>query len=818
MSGSRDGTTDAARRWIDDLRQDLQYGLRSLRKRPGLLLAALLTLGLGIGAAVAMFSIMNLALFRALPFPEADRLVLGRTLWPGGGIGNTVSAPDYFDVRDEASSFEALSAITPFTREVTITGTDEPARVAIAWVAPGLFRSLGAPLHLGREFTAEEGEPGAAPTVIVGGRFWRTRLGGDPDVIGSTLIVDGGPVTVVGVTPPDFRFVADADVFGPMVLGGPFAGPRQFHNWLVVGRLADGVTLSEARSEVDVIMARLAKTYPESNRDMGMLITPMQEAMVEDFRPTLLMLMGAIVLVLLIACGNVASLLLARGSTRGTELAMRSALGAPRGRLVRQLLTESVPLGLAAGALGTLVAVLLQRTLVAATPLTRLGLEAAGLKPEVLLFALLLSLCTVLVFGLAPALAGSRVDLAEELKSGSRSVTGGRARFRSALVVGQVALSVVLLVGAGLLLQSFSRLRGVDPGFRTDHLLTAEVGLPRGRYDEPEQSIGFYDRLLEETQGLPGVEAVGLISRLPIRDPGSNVAAWNPDNPPADASEQRLAYGRVVMPGYYEAIGIPIHAGRDFTRTDADGSLPVVVINETMAATLYPGQQPLGRQLAVDMGEEAPVFEIVGVVGDVRISSLASDAQMVMYFPYRQYQVSSMRLAVHTTGPPTAIVNQLREALRRLDPDIPLAGVFTMDEVVSRSMSFQRTVTGAVGLFAAVALFLAALGLYGVLAYFVVQRTHEIGLRVALGARAADILGMVLGRGFSLVGLGLAIGVVAALGGARLIRQFLFEVGASDIATFAGVVLFFATVVLAACLLPAWRAWRVDPVVAFRTE
>jgi predicted permease len=811
MSDSRDRS--AVIRWLDDLRSDLGYGFRSLRKRPGLLLAALLSLGLGIGATVAMFSVLNLALFRALPYPEADRLVVGRTIWPNGTVGNMVSAYDFFDMRDAATSFESLATITPFTRDATITGVDEPERVPAAYVGQGLFRTLSVPVHLGREFNAEEEEPGAAPTILISGRYWRTRLGADPSIVGSTLTVNGSPFT----TPPDFRFAVEADLFAPMVRGGDMAGARQWHNWLVVGRLAEGVSVDEAAAEVGVIMGRLAEEYPESNEDKGMLISGMQEAMVEGFRSTILMLMGAIVLVLLIACGNVASLLLARGSTRGTELAMRSALGAPRGRLVQQLLTESVPLGLAAGALGTVIALLLQRSLVAATPLTRLGLEAVGLQPEVLAFALLLSLGTVLVFGLAPALMGSRVDLAEELKSGARSVAGGRARFRSVLVVGQVALSVVLLVGAALLVQSFTRLRSVDPGFRTESLLTAEIGLPRSEYDL-EARTRFFQELLDRTRSLPGVEQAGLISQLPMRDPGNNVPAWNPENPPADVSDQWAPYQRIVMPGYFEAMDIPILAGRDVAETDADGAVPVALINETTARTLYPDQNPLGRQLEVDQGDDTGLFEVIGVVGDVQIFSLAAEPQLVMYFSHRQRQSSVMRLAVHTAGVPTAIVGQLREVLRGLDPDIPFAGVQTMEDVLSSSTSFQRTVAGAVGIFALVALLLAALGLYGVLAYQVTQRTHEIGIRVALGARAEHILRMVMGHGFVLVGVGLAIGVVGALGGARAIRGRLYEVGASDPVTFLSVVLFFSLVALVACLLPSWRAWRVDPVVAFRAE
>lgn len=816
MSGSTE-SRPAVFSWFDDLRSDLVYGFRSLRRRPGLLLAALLSLGLGIGATVAMFSVLNLALFRALPYPDSDRLVVGRTIWPNGTIGNMVSAYDFLDVREASTSFESLSTITPFTRDATITGVDEPERVPAAFIGSGLFRTLGVPLQLGREFNAEEGEPGAAPTILISGSYWRTRLAADPAIVGTTLTVNGSPFTIVGVTRPDFRFAVAADLFAPMVRGGSMAQARQWHNWLVVGRLADGVTVEEADAEVGVIMGRLAEEYPESNQDKGMRISDMQGAMVEGFRSTILMLMGAIVLVLLIACGNVASLLLARGSTRGTELAMRSALGAPRGRIVQQLLTESVPLGLVSGALGTAIALLVQRSLVAATPLTSLGLESVGIQPEVLAFALLLSLGTVLVFGLAPALTGSRVDLAEELKAGSRSVAGGRARFRSVLVVGQVALSVVLLVGAALLVQSFTRLRNVDPGFRTERLLTAEIGLPRSEYD-PEARTRFFQELLDRTRALPGVEEAGLISQLPMRDPGNNIPAWNPENPPADASQQQAAYQRIVLPGYFDAMDIPIVAGRDVADTDAEGAVPVVLINETMARTLYPNQEPLGRQLEVDQGDDTGRFEIIGVVGDVQIFSLASEPQMAMYFSHRQRRSSVMRIAVHTTGGPTTIVGQLRETLGSLDPDIPLAGAGSMEEVLSRSTSFQRTVAGAVGLFALVALLLAALGLYGVLAYQVTQRTHEIGIRVALGARAEHILRMVMGHGFALVGVGLALGVVGALGSARAIRGRLYEVGASDPLTFVGVVLFFSLVALVACLLPSWKAWRVDPVVAFRAE
>ncbi|NIR42456.1 MAG: ABC transporter permease [Gemmatimonadetes bacterium] len=818
-NGSRGRGGNFAAGVIELLFQDVRFAFRSLRKQPGLVLAALFTLGLGIGANVAMFSVLNLALFQALPYPEAERLVLGRTQWPDGGISWTVSAPDYYDVRDQATSFESLAALTPFARDFTLTGGGDAERISAAWISPGCFRTLGVSPLLGREFLPEESEPGGERVIMLSHELWQRRFSGDPGIIGSTVSIEGSPQTVVGVMPAEFEFVADVDAWAPMVRGVMFAAARQFHNWLLVGRLRPGVSVTEAQSEVSVIMERLAEAYPSSNRGKGMAITPMQEAMVANFRPTLLILMGAIALVLLIACANVASLLLARGSGRRGELALRSALGARSPRLVGQLITESAVLGLAAGLIGTLVAVSLQRTLVASTPLTRLGLEAAGLQPEVLLFAFGLALVTVLLFGLAPAISAARVDLVEDLKSGSRSVAGGgRTRFRSGLVVAQVALSVLLLIGAGLLLRSFYQLRNSDPGFDSESLVTAELGLLRAKYPERIRRVQFYEELLERVSNVPGVLGASVISQLPVRDPGNNIAVWDPADPPADASEWRLAYQRTVMPGYFETMGVPIRAGRDFDSSDGPGAPPVVIINGTMAETLFPNQNPLGRQVANDEGDEVGYYEVVGVVGDVQVSRLGGEIEMVMYFPYAQRPFLDMRLAVRAAGSSLAIAGPLRSIVRQLDPDVPLADLATMDEVLSRSVSFTRTVTTALSLFAAVAILLAALGLYGLLAFFVTQRSHEIGVRIALGATARSVLRLVMRRGAVLVGAGLLLGIIAAFGATRLVQEQLYEVNATDPATFISVSLFFVLVALSACLIPAWRACRVDPVEAFRAE
>ncbi len=814
----RERRADSGAGVLGPLQQDVRFAFRSLRKQPGLVAAALLTLSLGIGANVAVFSVVNVAMFRALPYLEPDRLVLGRTQWPRGGIGWTVSAPDYYDVRDQATSFESLSAITPFTRDITITGAGEPERARVAWLSPGFFRTLGVTPALGREFLPAETEPGGARVVLLSHALWQRRFGGDPRVVGTTMTVDGEPQTVVGVMPAGFAFVADADVWAPMVRGEMFASGRQFHNWLLVGRLRPGVSVSRAQADVTVIMRRLSETYPSSNRDMGMVITAMQEAMVADFGPSLLMLMGAIFLVLLMACANVAGLLLARGTARRNEMAMRSALGAGRVRLVRQLITEGAVLGLGAALLGTLAAVWLQRTLLAATPLTRLGLDAVSLHPEVLVFALGLALVTVLLFSLAPALSVTRGDLVEGLKGGSAlAAHAGRTRLRSSLVVVQVAISVVVLAGAGLLLRSYHRLRGADTGFVSDRLVVAELGLLGPRYPERQSRIQFYDRLLERVQTIPGVLHASLISQLPIRDQGNNIAAWDPAHPPADAAQSRLAYQRVVMPGYFETMGIPIRRGRDFERSDTPEAPQVMSISETMARTLFPGQEPVGRRVAVDEGDHAGYYQVVGVVGDAQVSQLGSDFEMVMYYPYTQRPYLSMRLAVRGARSASGIAGPLRRIVHELDPDVPVVGLATMDELLSRSLTFSRTVTTVLGFFAGVAMLLAALGLYGVLAFFVAQRSREIGVRIALGAGTRSVLKLVLGRGMALVVVGLVTGTAGAFAATRVLRTMLFRISPTDPMTFVGVSLALLLVTLAACVVPAWRAIRVDPVVALRT-
>jgi putative ABC transport system permease protein len=798
--------------------QDIRYAVRTLLREPGFTAVAILILAVGIGANVAMFSVTQAALFRTLPFPEADRLVMGRTTW-SGRLARNVSSPDYYDYRDQSQNLQSLAAITTGPWTMTLTGGEEPERVAGVLASVDLFPTLGVTPQLGRNFTAEEAELSAPNVMMISHGYWQRRFGGSPDAVGSTVGVNGGPFTVVGVMPQGFHLFWDLDVWIPMRDGGPATGVRRFHNWVLVGRLEPGVTLAAAQAEIDVIAAQLAEAYPESNENKGLNLTPLHSAIAENFRPSLIMLMGAIALVLLIACGNVAGLLLARGSARSVELSIRAAMGASGARLARQLLTESALMAVGAGAAGIVLAVWFQRMILQFISLDTLGITEIGLPAPMLGFALALSVGTALIFGVVPAVSGSRTNPAEQLKGGARTTAGGAAtRLRSALVVLQVALSVVLLIGSGLLMRSFAEIQAVDPGFTTENLLTAGVGLP-DRYDDVDSRVQFYDGLLEEVRAVPGVRSVGAISMLPIRDGYSNVGAWDLENPPDNTRQTRLAQHRPVMPGYFEAIGIPLLAGRDVDARDVADGERVLVINELMAGGLFGDRDPIGRQVAVDWGDDEPVLtRVIGVVGDVRMVRITSQPDWQMYYAYPQYPVSTMRLAVRTAGDPSLVTNAVRGILRAKDPDIPLAGAATMEQVISEAVSQTRVIMLTLTVFAWVAAFLAAIGLYSVLAYFVARRVHEIGIRVALGATKGRVIQLVLHRGLVLVGIGLVVGIGGAIGVTRLIQQQLYGVAPTDPVTFAAVGLLFALVGLMACLVPGMRAARQDPVRALQTE
>jgi putative ABC transport system permease protein len=804
---------------VTDLRLDIRYGIRTLSRTPGFTLVALITLGLGIGATTAMFSVLETALRRSLPFPGADRLVLGRATF-SGNVNPWASFPDYMDYRDQSESLTSLATIGGGSFLVTITGTGEPEQARITNVTSNLFSTLGVVPRLGGTFTIEERPAAGGGEVVISHAFWQRWFGGSPDVLGRSLSVNGNPMTVVGVLPAGFRFLYDSDLWVPPWPGNSNPITRRYHNWLLVGRLAPGVSLEAAQSEIDVISAQLEEAYPDSNRRKALRLDNLHTAMVEGYRQSLLVLAGAIVLVLLVACGNVANLFLARGSTRTSELAVRAALGATRSRITRQLLVECTVLALVAGGLGIVMAVWLQKLILGFVSMDLLGIEEVGLSSAMLGIALVLSVITVLLFGVFPSLVAARTDPAEQLKQGSRRVTSGRGiRFRSGLVVLQVALSLVLLVGSGLLIRSFARLRGVDPGFRVKNLLTATLSLPANDYQQVNQRIQFFEGLQERIEALPGVEMVGMINQLPILQPWGNVAIWAPERPPETNNDAPWADRRIILPGYFATMEIPLLEGRVPQASDVAGSTPVIVLSRTTAETVFPESGALGRQVAVDVGADEPgLFEVVGVVEDHQLSSLAGAPRPAMFFPYAQQPARTMRLAVGTAGDPKSLIRPVQERIWELDRNIVLSDAQTMEDALSNSLADTRSITTVLGMFAAVALGLAALGLYGVLAFFVTQRVHEIGIRVALGASAGNVLRLVISRGMMLVGAGLVLGAAGAVGATRLVESMLFQTGPTDPVTFAGVTIFFLIVALGACLLPAWRALRVDPLEALRVD
>jgi putative ABC transport system permease protein len=796
--------------------QDVRYALRNLAKSPGFSVLVVLILAVGIGANVAMFSTMNQALVRPLPYAEPDHLVFGRATF-SDRLNPLASAYDYYDYRERNNVFESLSTVLFSTIDMTVTGGDEPERVAGTYTSWELFRTLGVNPESGRHFTAGEGEPGGPDVVMISNGYWQRRFGGSHEAAGQTLTVNGTSQIIVGVMPADFHFMHRADIWLPMRRDGPMADARRWHNWLLVGRLKPNIGLERAQADVDVISAQLASEYPETNRDKALLLTNLHDSLVEEYRTSLFLLMAAVGLVLLIACGNVAGLLLARGSARSSEMSIRAALGASVQRLMRQLLTESVVTAGAAGILGIALAVGFQKLILQFLPMDLPGMGELGVSGSMLSFAVVLSTATGLVFGILPALRATRLNVVENIKSGARATDSGGSRFRSSLVVIQVAISVVLLIGSGLLIRSFSSLRSVHPGFEANGLLTAEIRLTQAEYSEPEDRINFYATLMADVGAIPGVTSAGLINQLPIRDPGNNIYVHAADDPPADRNDRDVAYRRAVYPGYFDAMGIPLLRGRVVERSDIGESPPILVINETMARTLFPNQDPLGRQVVVDLGEDVS-FEVVGVVGDVRMNAPRYNPDLAMYGSYFQQPYYRMRIAVRTATDPASIAPELRNAVWSQDRDIPVAELSTMSELIARSVADDRIMAISLSLFAAVAMSLAAIGLYGVLAYYVSKRIHEIGIRVALGAGTRDIVGLVMNRGLRLVATGIVLGLVGAFWSTRLIQQMLFGVEPTDLTTFTAVSVCFAVVAVIACLVPAWRALRVDPLLALQAE
>ncbi|MEM7415292.1 MAG: ABC transporter permease [Gemmatimonadota bacterium] len=804
-------------RILDDLVQDTRIALRSFAKQPGFVVTAVATLGIGIGGSVAMFGVLEASLFQSLPYPDSEELVLGRVT-RSGQSGWVVSGRDWIDYRAEADAFASLAAVTPFDISHTAQGVGDAHRVRAMYVSPEIFATLGVTPLIGRDFVPEDGHAGAEPTAMLDHAYWERWHGSDPELIGQALSINGLPVRVAGVLPPDFRVLKDVDVYPVFHEDERWATARQFHNFLLIGRLGPGGTVGGAQAEVDGISGRLAEAYPRTNEDKGLELTPLREALIEDYRTVLGMLVAAVALVLLIACANVAGLLLARGNARAAELSVRSVMGAGRGRLGRQLLTENAILALGAGAVGIALATWLQRGIVAFVSMDQLGPIQPGLSASTLAFGCALCFLTVLGFGAIPAWRVARVGNSIALRGGTRATSDrSSTAFRRALVIGQVALTVVLLAGSGLLVRSFTALRAVDPGFDTERLLTAEVTIPNDAYPDDVATTRFFAELIDRLEVSPAVSDVGLATLLPIRDPGNDVSVSTPDA--YGLGGEPTAFQRSVWPGYFDAMGIQILAGRDVERTDTPGATSVIVLSEQAASSVFGDDDPIGRTVAVDVGRDEPELrEVVGIVSDIVTSNLEWGVSGAMYYPFHQRPSRSMRLAVRSSDAEATIASIVREELRALDPGVPLSAIATMDDVISGSVADRKAVMTVIGLFSSVAVLLALVGLYGVLAYQVTRRRREIGVRIALGAQRDQVARGVLRSGLRLAGIGLAVGVVAAVGATTLMQSWLYEVGSLDPITYLGVAVFVFAVTSVACFVPARRATRVDPVMAFRGE
>jgi putative ABC transport system permease protein len=806
---------------MDTLRQDLAYALRRLRRAPGFTLVAVATLAVGIGANAAIFSVVNAVLLRSLPFPEAERLVSVSQTWEGKPTG-VYSPQNFLDMEASARSFEKLAVHD--SAGVTLTGRGQPARIDGTQVAASFFEVLRVKAAHGRTFDAGENEPGHTKVAVLGHGLWRERFGGDPAVVGQAVQLDRETYTIVGIAPAGFAFPERTQIWTPAEYDAQFRSKSRGAWYLgVIGRLKPGATVAQAQDEVATIHARLAREYPNDDEGVGGSVQSLQESMVGDSRRALLVLLGAVGLVLLIACVNVANLLLARVAARENELAVRTALGAGRARLVRQLLTESVTLSLLGGGAGILLAAVSLDALLALQPAGVPRLGEVVVDRTVVAFSLLLAAVTGLVFGVFPALEVARRPTAQSLREGGRGILHGRGhRLRSGLVVGQMALAMMLLAGAGLLLRSFSQLRNVDPGFRTDNALTFRVSLPDGAYQDEAPRAAFFDALLERVSALPGVHQAGAIMGVPLGGLRYSFSFEIQGRPPLPPAQQPSMQVRVVSPDYFDTMGIPLLRGRVFERRDVEGAPPALVISESAARRYFPGEEPLGQfiKLGWGRGEGKPKAggEVVGIVGDVKDVGLDQEAPPECYLAHAQMPVSTMDLVLRTNVAPRSLVPSVEKEVRALDPELPVARVATLEDVVARSISEPRFYMVLLGAFALMAVFLAALGIFGVMSYAVVQRSREIGIRVALGARPADVLRMVLVHAAGLVAGGVVAGLLGSLALSRTIRSLLFELSPTDPATLGGMSALLAAVALLASYLPARRATRVDPVIALRSE
>ncbi|HEX7049884.1 MAG TPA: ABC transporter permease [Longimicrobiales bacterium] len=799
--------------------QDVRYALRTLRRAPGFTAVAVLTLALGIGANTAIFSVVNGVLLHPLPFHEPERLTM---VWMDNmrmGIRTDITSyPNYEDMREQSRSFSDLAGYG--YGAANLTGDFEPERVALARTTANFFDVLGVQPVLGRAFTEEETRGDGANVAILSHGLWQSRFAGDPRAVGRTIELNDVAYTIIGVMPEDFAFPDGVRLWTPLAPPPEMRSARSSFWLYVVGRLAPGVSVTQAQTEASGIAERLVDAYPQLD-GYGFYVQPMQDHLVGEVRPALLVLLGAVGFLLLIACVNVANLLLARAVSREREVAVRSAMGASRRRLIGQLLTEAVVLALVGGVLALPVAFWGVELLKAVAPADLPRIEWVGVDPRVLGFTAGVSVLTGVLCGLIPALHAGRLSLGTALREGVRGLSGGRgdARARSALIVAEVGLALVLLIGAGLLIRSFNALRNVETGFDAEGVLTARVALSGSRYDDPANMIQFWDRLLERIEALPGVVSAAAGSNILLPQlawSGTVTIEGKPEPPQMERIEVTID---VITPGMFRTIGTPLVRGRDFTERD-DGDAPrVAIINQAMADRFWPGEDPIGRRFSWGSPQnDEDWLTIVGVVGNARRTAQDREARPSGYLPFRQAQVRGMLLSVRTSRDPLLLAGPVREAVRATDPTVPVAELATLERLLDERLAQRRLTTLLVAVFSALALLLATIGVYGVISYAVTQSVREIGIRIALGAVRADVLRLVLRRVGVLVGAGIAIGLAGAFFATRVLAGLLYGVGTTDPITFIGAPAILLGTALVAGLVPARRATRVDPMVALRTD
>lgn len=811
---------------MDSVIKDVRFAVRSLVKRPGFTAVVVLTLALGIGANSAIFSVVYSVLLKSPPFMRADRMVL---LWGDvrndGNSRSQVSHTDIVDYRAQNTTFESITTFNSFTP--LVSGTGEPARVSAALVGDDFFNVMGTQPFLGRAFVPEEQQDGKDQVVVLSYELWQSRLNSDPNAVGKSILINLRPHTIVGVMPANFHSLPAGLLNKEALLYRPAAEEtgeksRSARHLRAIGRLKDGVTIEQAQAELSVIAQRLETQHPESNTGLGIHLVTLHADTVRDLQKTLWVLFGAVAFVLLIACANVANLLLARATQRAAEMSIRTALGASRWRLLRQVLTETALLAFTGSAFGFLLAFWGLDVIKALGNETIPQLQTVGLSLPVLAFTFALSLLTGLLFGLAPAWQSSQPDLTEGLKSDSRTSSGGthRARLRSVLVVSEIAFALVLLMSAGLLIRTVSYLLNVDPGFDYAHSLKMDLGLPSLRYNNEQKRIDFYRELTNRVQSLPGVVNAGVITPLPVAG-GFDSTSIDVEFQPRQPGEEPMVDRYIMTPGYLNAIGIRLQHGREITPQDDERAPLVLLVSESFAARFWPADDPIGKRIKLPFNpgrKDEPWRTVIGIVGDVKQYGLDKPSANAVYLPHAQYPVSFMTLVAQTSVNPTELIGTVRQTVQQLDPDQVPMQISTMQDVMVGSVQTQRFSMFVLAAFAMLALALAAVGIYGVMSYMVAQRTHEIGIRIALGAGMRNILRLVLGNALWLAGVGILLGAAAAFALTRLMKSLLFGVAPTDLLTFVVVCVALGAVALIASYLPARKATKVDPLVALRNE